>query len=210
LTFPARARAASSAKEVTEGNRLYKQGHYGDAASRYDAALAAGGQEAVARYNLGDALYKQGKGLEDKNIKGAIEDMQRSIADYEQVLKKNAKDADAQYNYEFVKKELERLKKKKEQQQKQQQQQQNQQREQKPRQNQDQQKQQQQKQQQPQQQDQKQPSGQQKKDSGGQDKEMPPQEAKDILEGYQRNEEPQGLLNFIPKEKPEKPVEKDW
>ena len=181
LTFPAAAWAASSAGEVTEGNRLYKEGSFEDAAARYNAALARGGQEAVARYNLGNAMYKQGKALEEKDIDRAIGDMQQSLGDYEQVLKKNAKDADAQYNYDFVKKELERLKKKQQEQQQQKQQQQQQQNKQ------DQQK----KQQQPQQ---------------GQDQ----RQAKDILEDYQRTEEPQGLLNFIPKDKPEKPVEKDW
>lgn len=216
LTFPA-AVWASSAQTVKQGNRAYRQGNYQEAIQQYDMALKVGGQEPVARYNLGNALYKKGKAQEDNNIDGAIADMQQSLSDYEQVLKKNAKDGDARYNHEFVQKELERLKKKKEEQKKQQQQpqqqkqDQGQQQEQKQDQGQQGQDQQQQQKQQEQEQQKQQKQQEQQQGASAQDnKEMSKQQARDILEDYQRNEEPQGLLNFIPKKGSEKPVEKDW
>jgi len=73
--------ARSSAQVVKEGNRLYKQGLYEEAARDYDTALTIGGQESVARYNLGNALYKKGKAKEDKDIDAAIKDMEQSVAD---------------------------------------------------------------------------------------------------------------------------------
>ena len=48
--------------------------------------------------------------------------MQKALENYDKTLQLNAKDGDAQYNRNFVEKEIERLKKKKEEQKQQQQQ----------------------------------------------------------------------------------------
>ncbi len=233
LVGPLPAQASSPGEAVKEGNRLYKQAMYADAAKLYGSAVQDRRQAAVAQYNLGNALYKDGKARADADIDGAIKNMEQSLSNYNEVLKNNAKDEDARYNAAFVGKELERLKKKKEEQDKQKQ-------DQKQGKDQD-------KKSQPQDQDKKEQSQDQDKDGSkdpkpdpqqdqkkdgqkdkeeeqkqepGEDKpqegqpqepgEMSPKEAKDILEDYQRNQEPKGLLNFIPKNKGERPVTKDW
>ena len=86
-----------------------------------------------AQFNLGNAYYKFGAGKEQLNLQDAINDLEKSMTHYEKVLGRPQKDSDAQSNYEFVKKELERLKQKQQEQkdQKQDQKQQNQQDEQK-------------------------------------------------------------------------------
>ncbi len=75
-----------------------------------------------SQYNLGNAFYQQGLGLEEKNIDAAIANLENSLKSYLSVVNANKEDQDAASNYEFVKKELERLKKKKKEQQKQEQQ----------------------------------------------------------------------------------------
>jgi len=48
----------NSTEEITQGNELYKQRKYGEAASHYQKAVTKKTGEAAAHYNLGNALYK--------------------------------------------------------------------------------------------------------------------------------------------------------
>jgi Ca-activated chloride channel homolog len=247
LMLPQLARSESSVQAVKDGNRLYKQGSFDDAVKFYSDALKKGGQDHVANYNLGNALYRKGMAQEKQNIDGAIKDLEEAVTRYEQVLKTDAKDSDAQYNKDFVSRKLEELKKKKQEQEQKQQQKQEQKKDQKQdqqkneQQNKNEQQEQQQKDQQQKEQEQKQQDkakeeqkkqDEQKKkeeqskveqkpnkkdeNKQGQEQqavmpgEMSDKEAKELLEDYQRNEEPKGLLNFIPKKTDEQPVGKDW
>lgn len=112
--------ARSSVETIRSGNENYRHGQYDDAVKSYQQALVEGGQDNVARYNLGNALYRKGSSQAGINMDGAIADMEQSITVYEDVLKKNIKDNDARFNRDIVTKTIEKLKKqKKEQQQKQ-------------------------------------------------------------------------------------------
>jgi tetratricopeptide (TPR) repeat protein len=53
--------AASSARDVKEGNKLYKQEKYGEAAEKYNQAKEESPDSDIINFNLGAALYKQGK-----------------------------------------------------------------------------------------------------------------------------------------------------
>jgi tetratricopeptide (TPR) repeat protein len=55
------ASAASTAKNVKEGNRLYKQEKYGEAADKYSQAKEESPDSDIVNFNLGAALYKEGK-----------------------------------------------------------------------------------------------------------------------------------------------------
>ena len=246
MTLP--AWGDNSIQAIKEGNALYKQGLFAEASKKYTAVIGDRGQEKVSKYNLGNALYRVGMTKENKDLDGAISDLEQSVVQYDQVLKANAKDQDAEYNKQFVSKQLERLKKKQREQKQNQQQNQSQdknqkQQEQENKENQNQNNQQNQQWQskdknQAEQKQQAQKKGEEAKE--GQDKksdkkeqqsaakddkakkskeeqqaasngkELTIQEAKDILEDYERNEEPKGLLNFIPKKGSERPVDKDW
>lgn len=72
-----------------------------------DAAL-----QQKAQYNIGNTLYKSGISKEDEDIDTAVSSLGKALTHYEQALKVEQKDEDSVYNYDFVKKELERLKKK--------------------------------------------------------------------------------------------------
>ena len=240
---------ASPLLEYNLGTGLYKKGDYTASIEHLGKALdpKAAQLQPLALYNLGDAFYKRGISQEDKNIDGAIADLQQSISNFEQVLKIDAKDGDAQYNKKFVEKELQRLKKKKEQQQQQQQNEEQgrkksqESQQQKSEQEQDKQSKGQEPQQPPPQnkenensqdqqqkkdnprpseepqkgnkdnnQNQKEDQGRQEQEDQGEADDMLRKEAKDNLEDYERNEEPKALLNFVPKEKTERPVLRDW
>ncbi len=252
------AMAKSSATIVKEGNANYTQGQYQEAINAYNNALSVGGQENVARYNLGNALFRKSQAQAKTNIDGAIADMEQSIANYKQVTDKALKDKDAKFNLDVAKKALEKLKQQKKQQEQQKQNSKDQKdnkdkkdqndqkndkndkqdnskqdksdqgqkndqsqkseqgkdQQQDSQDNQDEQKKQedqQKKEQGKQDQSKQDPSKNNEKDQAQQQGQMSKEEAKNILEDYQRNEEPQGLLNFIEKNKgDEQPVSKDW
>jgi Ca-activated chloride channel family protein len=262
------------AVEYDLGTALYKKGNYVQATEHLNKALLSDDPALVSRahFNLGNALYRSGKGQEKANIDQAIAALEKSLAQYQKVITADPKDTDAQFNYNFVKQELERMKQKKQEQknqqdQKQQNQKNQQQNQQKPEdqqnqqdKNQDQQNKDQQNQQNnPNSQDQQKPSSQdqnkenpgqdQNKKPEGQDKKqdqdkqdqqknkggggdqnpepsennnpppetqsqtpggMTPQEANMVLGDYERNEEPKGMLYFVPEKAKDKPVTKDW
>jgi Ca-activated chloride channel family protein len=54
------AEAASAAKEVKEGNRLYKQEKYDDALAKYSSARTELPDSDIVNFNIGTAMYKKG------------------------------------------------------------------------------------------------------------------------------------------------------
>jgi len=105
------------------GAALYKKEEYPKAVEHFQKSLLSDDKviQTNAHYNLGNSLYKSGIGKEDTDLKTAIQSLQEAAGHYEKTLSVDTKDQDAQFNYEFVKKELERLKEKLKQQQRKQQ-----------------------------------------------------------------------------------------
>jgi Ca-activated chloride channel homolog len=137
------ATAQSDRSLIRDGNRSYKNSKYADAEVSYRKALEKNKEFREGPFNLGDALYKQGRfgeAADQYNIaasrtKNADERAQalhnlgnsllksqkypESIGAYKEALKLNPKDLDTKYNLEYAKAML------KQQQQQQQQQQKN-------------------------------------------------------------------------------------
>ena len=61
LVLPSSVLAASAAKEVGEGNRLYEQDKYDEAAEKYSQAKEESPDSEIIHFNLGAALYKKGQ-----------------------------------------------------------------------------------------------------------------------------------------------------
>jgi tetratricopeptide (TPR) repeat protein len=116
--------------DLNSGNDLYKKGNYSQADNVYGKILEKKINDLKARFNLGDSLYKEEKYKEsqevfksltdksvDKNLRqGAFynlgnsffkqEDYKSAIGAYEESLKINPRDKDAQFNLELAKKML--------------------------------------------------------------------------------------------------------
>ena len=108
------------------GAALYKTQSYQAAAGHFEKSLLTEDQslEQKASYNTGNAEYKYGISKEDTDLAEAVNLLKQSLHHYQRAIELDPEDKDAKHNYEFVKKELERLQKKlKQQQQKQQEQQ---------------------------------------------------------------------------------------
>ncbi len=139
LALPAAAQLGEDA--VSKGNNFYRQGQFDLAERQYKEALQENEGDVIARYNLGNALYKQKKYKEaadvmgaladnasDRNIKSAAyynkgvvhtkeKDLQKSIDAYKAALRLDPDDRQARENLQLA------LREQKQQQQKQQQQQ---------------------------------------------------------------------------------------
>ena len=204
----------SSVVKYDLGTALYKKGEYTKALGFLEQAAQDKNIKIrpKAEYNLGNVLYKSGIQKENTNVDAAIKSLQGALGHYEQTIAVDPKDQDAQFNQDFVKKEIERLKQKKQQQQQNKQQQKNQKQNQKQEQQnqkdeQGQQNQQSSKQNSPKdqksQQSSSEPKDQQKKNALDQaeenQKQLDRQQAEDLLEDYKENEEPKKLLNYMPK-----------
>jgi Ca-activated chloride channel family protein len=102
------------------GASAYQAKKYNDAITAFSSVL--GSPEATlhnrAQYNLGSALFQ--RGAEQKTEEDKKRDWENSEQHFSDVLKAEPKNADAQYNYDVVKKALEALNKKQEQQKQQQ------------------------------------------------------------------------------------------
>jgi Ca-activated chloride channel family protein len=116
------------------GAAAYRDQKFDEAAKQFNATLASPdlNLQGLAYYNEGNSLYHLGERIQDP--KQRTEAWEKAIQDYQSTMKLSPQDADAKFNYDFVKKKLEELK--------QQQQQQSQQNKQDQKQNQDQQQQQ--------------------------------------------------------------------
>lgn len=116
--------------DLNRGNDHYKKGEYSQAGNIYNKILGKKANDQKAKFNLGDSLYKEGKYQEsqiifedlaknaaDKNLREKSfynlgnsffkqEDYKSAISAYEEALKINPKDKDAQFNLELAKKML--------------------------------------------------------------------------------------------------------
>ena len=123
--------------ELNRGNDFYKKGNYSQAQDAYGKILEKKQSDQKARFNLGDSLYKEGRfreseevfrSLTDKSVNKDLrekafynlgnsffrqEDYKSAICAYEEALKIDPKDKDAQFNLELAKKMLAMPKQKK-------------------------------------------------------------------------------------------------
>lgn len=133
LCLPAMAHGAITLplrSELNRGNDFYKKGEYSQAGQIYNKILEKKANDLKARFNLGDALYKEGRYKESQNVFEGLtgdavpkdlrqaayynlgnsffkqEDYKSAISAYEEALKFDPKDKDAQYNLDLAKKML--------------------------------------------------------------------------------------------------------
>jgi Ca-activated chloride channel family protein len=99
------------------GAAAYKNQEFEAAVKQFNEALAAPDLklQALAYYNQGNSLYHLGERAPDPAKRS--ESWEKSLQDYDSAMKLNPQDADAKFNYEFVKKRLEELKQQQQQQQ---------------------------------------------------------------------------------------------
>ena len=92
------------------GAAAYRNQQFDEAAKQFNAALASPDLklQGLAYYNEGNALYHLGERNPDP--KQRTEPWEKAVQDYQSTMKLNPQDADAKFNYEFVKKRLEELK----------------------------------------------------------------------------------------------------
>lgn len=99
------------------GAAAYQGRQLDEAARQFNQALASPDLllQQRAYYNLGNTLYRLGQQVSDATKKQ--EAWENSLKQYDSALKLNQQDADASFNQDFVKKQLEELKKQQQQQQ---------------------------------------------------------------------------------------------
>ncbi len=92
------------------GTAAYRNRQFDEAAKQFNATLASPDLrlQGLAYYNEGNSLYHLGEGTPDP--KKRTESWEKALQDYQSSVKLNPQDADAKFNYEFVKKKLEELK----------------------------------------------------------------------------------------------------
>ncbi len=95
------------------GASAYKIGRYDDAAGAFQKALQSD-QPALQQqtfYNLGNTQYRLGQKTEKETPQQTIQTWRQALQYYQHALQLKTDDADARFNYEFVKKKLEELQK---------------------------------------------------------------------------------------------------
>ena len=92
------------------GAAAYRNQQFEEAARQFNATLASPDLklQGLAYYNQGNALYHLGESNPDP--KKRTEAWEKALQDYQSTAKLNPQDADAKFNYEFVKQKLEELK----------------------------------------------------------------------------------------------------
>lgn len=98
--------------DFNAGAAAYRAGEFERAMTNFSHTVtspeAAPQLQEHAYYNLGNTLYRAGEAAADDQQKRAA--WEQAVRHYESALKLDEKDADAQYNLEFVRKKLEELK----------------------------------------------------------------------------------------------------
>lgn len=116
--------------DIVEGNRQFMAGDYADAEERYRLSQSKSPSNASSIYNLGNAVYRQGEGLEaayiySVAIKDALtkeqkhrayhnlgnvfmraKDYRSAVDAYKNVLRNNPADDETRYNFALAKKML--------------------------------------------------------------------------------------------------------
>ena len=221
---------AQTNRLIDQGNKLYEQQRYKEAAADYQKALAKDPNNYSGLFNLSNSLYQQKqfdssrkflasseKNIKDKNAKSAVnynignsymaqQKYEDAVKAYKNTLRNNPNDLDAKYNLSYaeqmLKKQQQQNKDQKQQQDKQQQQKQDQQK-------QDQKKNEKNDQKQPQPSDNKDKKDEKQQPQGGEPGNLSQQQADQLLNALQQQEKK--LQDKLKKEKgATTKLEKDW
>jgi len=92
------------------GAAAYRSRQFEEAVKQFNATLTSPDLklQGLAYYNEGNSLYHLGEGNPDP--KKRTESWEKALQDYQTTMRLNPQDADAKFNYEFVKQRLEELK----------------------------------------------------------------------------------------------------
>ncbi|MBL1145291.1 MAG: tetratricopeptide repeat protein [Bacteroidetes bacterium] len=139
--MPVITMAQSAYQEIREGNEAFKKNEFEQAEEKYRASLRKDADLIENSFNLGDALYRQGKyeeaskffqavaaKSEDKEIKSKAfhnlgnsllkeKKLEESIEAYKKSLINNPKDEETRYNYAYAKQQLQEQQKQEQEQQ---------------------------------------------------------------------------------------------
>jgi Ca-activated chloride channel family protein len=118
-TAAAQTNAKQPELEFNAGAAAYKAGQFPVAAAAFQKSLVANpsadpqrlATQESAYYNLGNTLYRTGQKTERSKPEETIKTWEQAVKTYDAALQLKAKDADAQYNRDFVQKKLDALKK---------------------------------------------------------------------------------------------------
>jgi len=115
LAHPNTARAESAPERYNSGITAFTDGELDNARQAFRDTLSKTsdlGLQARSYYNLGNTLFSIGaQKLKEQDTKGTIKDWEESLTSYENSLKLNPEDPDAEHNRDYVKKLLDELKK---------------------------------------------------------------------------------------------------
>ena len=124
--FPASLRSQSERSLIRDGNASYGDTKFSDAEVDYRKALEKNRESQTGVFNLGDALYKQGRYAEaaqqyaltaskasDRDVRAKayhnlgnsllkVQKYPESVSAFKEALKANPEDLDTKYNYEFA------------------------------------------------------------------------------------------------------------
>ena len=93
------------------GVTLYRQGEYGKAATEFSRAARSNepALSATARYNLGNALLRQGDAVSPGNKEGAAEFYRQAIVRYEEAARLEGANQDARFNLVVARSRLQKV-----------------------------------------------------------------------------------------------------
>jgi Ca-activated chloride channel family protein len=130
LDLPAQLETNRARSQIREGNQAYKKGNFSDSQVAYSKALELKPEDQTAHFNLGDALYRQGRYQEAGqeyiqaariaespieqaqafhnlgNTFMAQENYKQSVDAYKEALRRNPRDNDTRYNLAYALKKL--------------------------------------------------------------------------------------------------------
>ena len=94
------------------GTAFYKEEDYDQSVSHLQKVLLSDNEDLKenAHYNLGNVLYQLGMTRVGEDINAAVSSLENSLNQYKSALSINQEDKDAKHNYDYVQKELLRLK----------------------------------------------------------------------------------------------------
>ena len=111
---------------LNRANALYRSENFSEAIAAYELAVqrsldrGRADLEAGGRYNLGNALYKQGEQLAEQNPQAGIDLLSKAVRSYKDAFRLNRGLTDAAHNVEVARRLIRQLREKAEQQQQQQ------------------------------------------------------------------------------------------
>ncbi len=111
---------------LNRGNALYRSENFGESVEAYERAVQRSldrgrtDLEAGGRYNLGNALYKQGEQLAEQNPRAAIDLLGKAVRSYKDAFRLDRGLTDAAHNVEIARRLIRQLREKAAQQQQQQ------------------------------------------------------------------------------------------